>query len=258
MRERLRRAGLRPISAVVDVTNYVMLELGQPMHAYDLRELEGGIVVRRAQPGETLKLLDGREVTLDETVLVIADRAKPLALAGVMGGDHSGIVAGDHATCCSRSRSSCRTPIAGRGRRYGLVTDASQRFERGVDPTLQERAIERATAAAARLRGRRARTGRGDRTARRAAGARRRRVSVRRGHGCVIGAPITDDGDGGDPAAPRHGRATRAPRLAGDAAPPWRFDIAIEEDLIEEVARVYGFDRIPETDAAVHAVACRR
>src|SRR5690606_13332690 len=94
IRERLRRAGLRPISAIVDVTNYVMLELGQPMHAYDLRELEGGIVVRRARAGETLRLLDGRDVTLDETVMVIADHVKPLALAGVMGGDHSGIDAG--------------------------------------------------------------------------------------------------------------------------------------------------------------------
>ena len=88
MRERLRRAGLRPISAVVDVTNYVMLELGQPMHAYDLRELDSAIHVRRARAGETLRLLDGRDVTLDETVMVIADRTKPLALAGVMGGDH--------------------------------------------------------------------------------------------------------------------------------------------------------------------------
>ncbi|MEI2790454.1 MAG: phenylalanine--tRNA ligase beta subunit-related protein [Steroidobacteraceae bacterium] len=96
MQERLRRAGLRPISAAVDVTNYVMLELGQPMHAYDLRELAGGIVVRRARAGETLKLLDGREVALDESVLVIADRDKALGLAGVMGGDHSGI--GDDTT----------------------------------------------------------------------------------------------------------------------------------------------------------------
>ena len=89
-----RRAGLRPISVIVDVTNYVMLELGQPMHAYDLREVAGGIVVRRANPGETLRLLDGRDVTLDDSVLVIADHAKPLGLAGIMGGEHSGIGAG--------------------------------------------------------------------------------------------------------------------------------------------------------------------
>ncbi len=144
MRERLRRAGLRPISSIVDVTNYVMLELGQPMHAYDLRELEGGIVVRPARGGETLRLLDGRDVTLDESVLVIADRAKPLGLAGIMGGEHSGIR--DDTTDVLLEVAFFRPDaIAGRGRRFGLVTDASQRFERGVDPTLQERAIERAT-----------------------------------------------------------------------------------------------------------------
>ena len=155
MQERLRRAGLRPISAAVDVTNYVMLELGQPMHAYDLRELEGGIVVRRARAGETLKLLDGRDITLDDSVLVIADHAKPLGLAGVMGGDHSGI--GDDTTDVLLEVAYFQPDvIAGRGRRYGLVTDASQRFERGVDPTLQERAIERATDAAVRMCGWRA------------------------------------------------------------------------------------------------------
>ena len=145
MQERLRRAGLRPISAAVDVTNYVMLELGQPLHAYDLRELAGGIVVRRARAGETLKLLDGREIAMDESVLVIADRDKALGLAGIMGGDHSGI--GDDTTdVLLEVAFFLPDAIAGRGRRYGLVTDASQRFERGVDPTLQERAIERATA----------------------------------------------------------------------------------------------------------------
>ena len=144
MRERLRRAGLRPISAVVDVTNYVMLELGQPMHAYDRREIDRGIVVRRARAGETLRLLDGREIAMDESVLVIADHAKALGLAGVMGGDRSGI---DGQTTDVLLEVAWFVPdaIAGRGRRYGLVTDASQRFERGVDPTLQERALERAT-----------------------------------------------------------------------------------------------------------------
>ena len=129
---------------MVDVTNYVMLELGQPMHAYDLRELDGGIVVRRARAGETLRLLDGRDVVLDESVLVIADRAKALGLAGVMGGEHTGIGAATTDVLLEVAYFQPQA-IAGRGRRYGLVTDASQRFERGVDPTLQERAIERAT-----------------------------------------------------------------------------------------------------------------
>lgn len=248
MRERLRRAGLRPISAIVDVTNYVMLELGQPMHAYDLRELDAGIIVRRAQQGETLQLLDGREVTLDPTVMIIADHSKPLALAGVMGGDHSGI--SDQTTdVLLEVAFFLPDAVAGRGRRYGLVTDASQRFERGVDPTLQERAIERATQlliecaggvpgpvevteltdelpvrTPVRFRPDRART--------------------------VIGAPVSDDD-----MASIFARLGMSIQRDGSqwqvTGPPWRFDIAIEEDLVEEVARVYGFGRIPETDALV-------
>jgi phenylalanyl-tRNA synthetase beta chain len=249
MRERLRRAGLRPIGAAVDVTNYVMLELGQPMHAYDLGELDGGIVVRRAQSGEQLTLLDGREVTLDETVMVIADRVKALAIAGVMGGDHSGI---SPATTDVLLEVAFFVPdaVAGRGRRYGLVTDASQRFERGVDPTLQERAIERATQllvdCAGGVPGPVVVTELRDELPR-AVAVRLRPARAR----LVIGAPVTDDE-----------MATILQRLGMEVrrdashwevtAPPWRFDIAIEEDLVEEVARVYGFGRIPETDAAVH------
>jgi phenylalanyl-tRNA synthetase beta chain len=244
MQERLRRAGLRPINAAVDVTNYVMLELGQPMHAYDLRELEGGIVVRRARQGETLKLLDGREITMDADVLVIADRAKALGLAGVMGGDHAGI--GDDTTdVLLEVAFFLPDAIAGRGRRYGLVTDASQRFERGVDPTLQERAIERATALLCASAG--GQSGptmiaelpqelpaRPDVTLR---PARARRV---------IGADITD----ADIAAilERLGMQVRRDVAAWQVVPPpWRFDIAIEEDLIEEIARCHGFDAVPET-----------
>ena len=248
MRERLRRAGLRPISAIVDVTNYVMLELGQPMHAYDLRELEGGIVVRRARAGETLRLLDGRDVTLDETVMVIADHVKPLALAGVMGGDHSGIDAGttDVLLEVAFFRPDA---IAGRGRRYGLVTDASQRFERGVDPTLQERAHRACDRVAARVCWRRGRPGRGDANSRLRSAARNA-VDFRPSRArSVIGAPIADAEMRG--ILERLGMRIDAATPAWRVVPPsWRFDIAIEEDLIEEVARVYGFDRIPETDPA--------
>ena len=170
LRERLRRSGLRSISAVVDVTNYVMLELGQPMHAYDLRELDGGIVVRRARAGETLRLLDGRDVVLDESVLVIADHAKALGLAGVMGGEHTGIgaattdvllevaylpAAGDR-----RTRPSLRT----RHRRL-----AALRARRGPDAAgARHRARHRV---AAGLRRRHAGADRGHRTARRTAAA---------------------------------------------------------------------------------------
>jgi phenylalanyl-tRNA synthetase beta chain len=244
MQERLRRAGLRPIGAAVDVTNYVMLELGQPMHAYDLRELEDGIVVRRARDGETLKLLDGREITMDESVLVIADRKKALGLAGVMGGDHTGI--GEDTTDVFLEVAYFQPDvIAGRGRRYGLVTDASQRFERGVDPTLQRRAIERATSLLCACAGgvpgptqvseipaelpqppgvlfrpQRART--------------------------VIGAEIDDE----RMVAMLTGLGMRVERgrLPWQVTPPaWRFDIAIEEDLVEEIARLYGLDNVPET-----------
>src|SRR5690606_6577190 len=140
----LRRAGIRPISAVVDVTNYVMLELGQPMHAYDLRTLNGAVVVRHAKAGERLKLLDGRTIELAPDVLVIADERTLLGMAGVMGGEDSGI---STATTDVFLEVAYFDPdaVAGRGRRYGLITDASQRFERGVDPELQERASERST-----------------------------------------------------------------------------------------------------------------
>jgi phenylalanyl-tRNA synthetase beta chain len=247
MRERLRRAGLRPLGAIVDVTNFVMLELGQPMHAYDRREIEGGIVVRRAKPGETLRLLDGRDVLLDDSVLVIADHAKALGLAGIMGGEHSGIGAGttDVVLEVAFFRPDA---IAGRGRRYGLVTDASQRFERGVDPTLQERAIERATelllACAGGVPGPTAVVElepdlpRRDAIAFRPARARR-----------VIGADIGDEEI--ERILRRLGMDVHTPEGGWQViAPPWRFDISIEEDLIEEVARVHGFDRIPETDPA--------
>ncbi|NJD31409.1 MAG: phenylalanine--tRNA ligase subunit beta [Gammaproteobacteria bacterium] len=248
MRERLRRAGLRPISAIVDVTNYVMLELGQPMHAYDLRELEGGIVVRRARDGEALKLLDGRDVTLDPSVMIIADRAKPLALAGVMGGDHSGIT---DATTDVLLEVAFFLPdaVAGRGRRYGLVTDASQRFERGVDPTLQERAIERATQLLLECAG--GLPGPVEVTELRDELPKRTVVRFRPERArTVIGAPVADDEMARILA--NLGMDVRRGGVAWDVTgPPWRFDIAIEEDLVEEIARVYGFDRIPETDPAV-------
>jgi len=243
MRERLRRAGLRPINAVVDVTNYVMLELGQPIHAYDRHELDGGIVVRRARTGETLRLLDGSDVTMDESVLVIADHGKALGLAGVMGGDRSGI---DEGTTDLLLEVAWFAPeaIVGRARRYGLVTDASQRFERGVDPTLQERALERATRLILDSAGG-------------AAGPlevaeladelpKPRPVRLRTGRArLVVGAEIGD-------AEMRSHLHNLGMRVDGGSdpwsvtPPPWRFDVNIEEDLIEEVARLHGFDHVPE------------
>ncbi|HET9694670.1 MAG TPA: phenylalanine--tRNA ligase subunit beta [Steroidobacteraceae bacterium] len=253
LQERLRRAGLRPIGAAVDVTNYVMLELGQPMHAYDLRELEHGIVVRRAHPAETLKLLDGREITMDESVLVIADHVKPLGLAGVMGGDHSGI--GDDTTEVLLEVAYFQPDvIAGRGRRYGLVTDASQRFERGVDPTLQERAVERATALLCACAG--GIPGPTQVAELKDELPQRPVVPLRPARArLVIGADVADDAMAAILAA--LGMTLARGESTWLVTPPsWRFDIAIEEDLIEEIARVYGFDKVPETvQPARHPIA---
>lgn len=144
MKERLRRSGIRSLHPVVDVTNYVMLELGQPMHAFDLATIEGSIQVRYATQHEKLVLLDGQELNLDEAILVIADANKPLAIAGVMGGQDSAVQA---ETTHIFLESAFFNPVvvAGVARRFGLNSDSSQRFERGVDPQLQTRALERAT-----------------------------------------------------------------------------------------------------------------
>ena len=248
MRERLRRAGVRSISPVVDVTNYVMLELGQPMHAYDLAKLQGGITVRQARAGDALTLLDGREIHPDPDMLLIADEAGPVGLAGIMGGLRTAVSPDTHDVFLE---SAFFTPeaIAGRGRRAGLLTDASQRFERGVDPAGQGRAIERAVALLKPI---------------------------------VGGAPGNIGTTESTPQLPRRApvtlRATQLRRLIGAqypqaqvtaaleglgmqvvaqdsgwqaTPPPHRFDITIEADLIEEVARIVGFDAIPEADASV-------
>ncbi|HEX6638951.1 MAG TPA: phenylalanine--tRNA ligase subunit beta, partial [Steroidobacteraceae bacterium] len=144
LRERLRRAGVRPISPAVDVTQYVMLELGQPMHAYDLARLEGGLNARLATEGEKITLLDGKEIKLATDVLVIADDEGPVGMAGVMGGART-MCGADSVDVLFEAAFFAPGAVAGRGRRHGLVTDAGQRFERGVDPAHQERAIERAT-----------------------------------------------------------------------------------------------------------------
>ena len=144
LQEKLRRCGLRPIDAVVDVTNYILLELGQPMHAFDADRLRGGIIVRTAQAGESLALLDGQTVELDTDTLVIADHSGPVAMAGIMGGQATAV--GDTTTDLFLE-SAFFTPqlLAGRARAYGLHTDSSHRFERGVDFALQVKAIERAS-----------------------------------------------------------------------------------------------------------------
>jgi phenylalanyl-tRNA synthetase beta chain len=243
MREKLRRAGLRPIHPVVDVTNIVMLELGQPMHGFDLATLQDGIIVRLAADGEKIVLLDGREVTLQPDTLVIADHGGPRAVAGIMGGEDSGVSA---ATCDVFFEVAFFAPlaIAGRARRLGLHTDASQRFERGVDPAQQRRAIERATALLLEIAG-----GEAGPIIERAAeqylpkpGA----VPLRRARlAALLGLTIADT----EVERILAGLGMTLTRTAAgwEAVPPsHRFDIAIEVDLIEEVARVHGYDSLPE------------
>ncbi len=243
MQERLRRAGLRPINAVVDVTNYVVLELGQPMHAYDLGKLNGALIVRWARAGENLKLLDGREIELTPDVMVIADERSALALAGVMGGEDSGISA---ATTDVFLEVAFFNPnaVAGRGRRYGIITDASQRYERGVDPELQERAMERATQLLIECAGGKAApvvVTRAKDSYPSPAPIRLRHQRVEHVLGAKIDASIVQS------LLTRLGMTVTGDAQQWQVTPPtWRFDVRIEEDLIEEVARLYGFDNIPE------------
>jgi phenylalanyl-tRNA synthetase beta chain len=246
LRERLRRAGVRSISAVVDVTNYVLLELGQPMHAYDLGKLQGDVRVRLAAAGEPLRLLDGSDVKLDADMLVIADAAGPVGLAGVMGGERTAV---SDATRDVFVEVAFFTPqaLAGRGRRLGLVTDAGQRFERGVDPMQQVRAIERATALILQIAGGSPGptvvTESQDHLPKRTPIVLRRERVQR-----LLGQPVAD--------ADIETVLTTLQLAFERAASGWRvtpaahrFDLSIEADLIEEVARIVGFDAFAEAPA---------
>ncbi len=249
MVERLRRGGIRAIHPVVDVTNYVLLELGQPMHAFDRARLHGAIQVRHAHPEERLTLLDGREVTLDEDFLVIADENGPLALAGIMGGAESGV---GEATTDIVLESAFFAPgaIRGRARRLGLQTDSSYRFERGVDPALPHQAMERATALLLEIVG--GRPGPIVEVADAAHLPIRPPIHLRRERiEALLGLPI-DDATVED-ILTRLG-LTLEPRPDGWLATPpsHRFDLAIEADLTEEIGRIYGYHRLPEKLPRAH------
>ncbi|MBU9847570.1 phenylalanine--tRNA ligase subunit beta [Rahnella ecdela] len=243
MREKLRRCGIRSIDAVVDITNFVLLELGQPMHAFDLNRISGGIVVRMAQKDEALTLLDGTKAKLAEDTLVIADHEKALAMAGIFGGEHSG-VNDETQDVLLESAFFAPLSITGRARRQGLHTDASHRYERGVDPELQFKAIERATALLLSICGGEAGpviNATSEEHLPKAATITLRREKLDRliGHH-VEDAQVTD-------ILTRLGCQVKH---NGDhwvaVAPSWRFDMQIEEDLVEEVARVYGYNNIPD------------
>ncbi len=241
LQERLRRAGIRPISAAVDVTQYVMLEYGQPLHAYDLAELNGRITPRRAGAGETLTLLDGQTVSLDGDFLVIADEQRALGLAGIMGGADSAVsdtTADVYLECAWFSPAS----ISGRGRRLGIQTDASYRFERGVDPQGQRRAIERATRLLIDIAG--GQPGPIDEAVEPAQLPVAEPVTLRRERLVrLLGLDIPDATV--TAILQRLGMTVAGTETGWTVTPPsHRFDIAIEPDLIEEVIRIHGYDRI--------------
>ena len=248
MKERLRRCGLRSINAVVDVTNYVMLELGQPMHAFDLRALSKGIRVRRAIPGETLKMLDGHPISLESQDLVIADAAGPVAIAGVMGGERSGVQATTEDIFLECAWFDPLT-VAETARRFGLHTDASHRYERGVDHQLQHQAMERATALLLVIAGGRAGPVEEALAAECLPSAAEVSLRQRRLHQL---AGVAMDADQIDALLARLDFRLRERRESDDdgvvwtiAAPSHRFDISIEADLVEEVCRIHGYDNIP-------------
>ncbi|MEO8487954.1 MAG: phenylalanine--tRNA ligase subunit beta [Betaproteobacteria bacterium] len=245
MKTRLERAGLRSISAVVDVTNYVMLELGQPLHAYDARHLEGALVVRFARAGEKLTLLNGDVLDLEPDLLLVCDEVKALGLAGIMGGEHSGI-ADDTSTVYLEGAYWNPAVVQGRMRRLGFTSDAGYRFERGVDPEIGPRAIERATALILAICGGHA----GPRTDAKATLPARPPVHVRTSRMArLLGVRV--DADEVAQIFARLALAARRDGAAFDVTPPsWRFDLAIEEDFVEEYARIRGYDTIPAAPAA--------
>jgi phenylalanyl-tRNA synthetase beta chain len=242
MAERLRRSGLRPISLLVDVTNYIMLELGQPMHAFDADKLSGAIAVRHARAGEKLKLLDEREVTVDAEFLVVTDGDKPVALGGVMGGYDTRIT-NDTRNVFLEAAHWRPAAIMGRSRKLGMHTDAAHRFERGVDPELPRIAIERATRLILDAAGGNA--GPLTESVHAADLPQREPVMLRRERlQRVLGMSVPD----AEVARILVALGMQVEERADGwrvTPPSRRFDIAIEEDLIEEVVRVHGYDRVP-------------
>lgn len=250
MQERLRRSGLRSLGPVVDVTNYVLLELGQPLHAFDADKLTGGITVRWAHADEELALLNGQTIKLDGEALVIADQAQALALAGIMGGSASAVSDSTQQVFLECAFFAPQS-IAGKARRFGLHTDSSHRFERGVDATLQERAIARATQLIIDIAG-------GvacpiTEATHLAALPQRQAILLRSQRIEKILGMAFDDATVVD-ILERLGMAVAKHAEGWQVTPPgFRFDIAIEADLIEEIARIYGYNQLPSNSLLMRA-----
>ncbi|WP_335919326.1 phenylalanine--tRNA ligase subunit beta [Shewanella algae] len=249
MVEKLRRSGIRSIDPIVDITNYVLVEFGQPMHAFDLDKIDGGIKVRLGNGEEKLTLLDGNEITVPADTLVIADNSQALALAGVFGGEASGV---SEQTRDIMLECAFFAPLAimGKARRLGLHTDSSHRFERGVDPELQHKAMDRATRLVLDICGGEAGPvveAKSEAHLPKAADIKLRRSKLDK----LLGHQISD--------ADVEEILTRLGFQVEKQGSDWqvktatyRFDMAIEEDLIEEVARIYGYNNIPNTAPLAH------
>ena len=251
MIERLRRSGIRSLGAVVDITNYVMIELGQPMHAFDLDQLDGRINVRYAEDSEEITLLDGKCIELDSNTLVIADNARPLALAGIMGGENSGVNEQTRSIFLESAYFAQET-IAGKARGYGLHTDSSHRFERGVDPQLQVQAIDRATQLILAICG--GEVGPVTEVTTKAHPQDRSPIDLRHERiSRILGIQLEPDEIIG--ILERLGMEVKSFKDHWMVKPPsFRFDIEIEADLLEELVRIHGYNNIPRTQPKYHAV----
>ncbi|WNO07836.1 phenylalanine--tRNA ligase subunit beta [Teredinibacter sp. KSP-S5-2] len=252
MQEKLRRSDVRSIDPVVDVTNYVLLELGQPMHAFDLEKLKGGINVRLASSGEKISLLDGQEIELNNDTLLITDESGPIAMAGIMGGS-STAVSEETKDIFLESAFFHPVAIAGKARSYGLHTDSSHRFERGVDYDLCKLAIERATELLIEIVGGTA----GPVICEELADKLPEEKTV------VLNKGKIESGLGF--AIPDNDVVEILTRLGltlqtsdkdswSFKVPSYRFDIDIEQDLLEELARIYGYNNLPTTDMRIPAL----
>ncbi|WP_299003024.1 phenylalanine--tRNA ligase subunit beta [uncultured Shewanella sp.] len=242
MQEKLRRSGIRSIDPIVDITNFVLLEFGQPMHAFDKAKVEGNIQVRLASGDEKLTLLDGNEVTVPNDMLVIASQTQPLALAGVFGGEYSGV---SQQTQSIVLECAFFAPLAilGKARRLGLHTDSSHRFERGVDPELQHKAMDRASRLVLDICGGEAGPvveAKSEANLPKPLSILLRRAKLDR----ILGHEISDTDV--EEILTRLGFSVEAQADSWQVTTAtYRFDMAIEEDLIEEVARIYGYNNIP-------------
>ncbi|WP_274571526.1 phenylalanine--tRNA ligase subunit beta [Neisseria leonii] len=241
MKQRLARSGIRSICALVDIGNYVMLELGQPMHVFDADKLTGSLVVRRAQAGETLACLNEKTVTLAENTLVVADERGALSMAGLMGGEASAVSDGTQNIVLEAAWFTPET-IAGKSRQYGFGSDSSFRFERGVDFELQRDAVERATELVLQICGGAA----GEIVEAVGSLPERKTVAVRTARvERMLGVAI----DGARMETILAALGLQPEKISDGLqaiSPSFRYDIEIEADLIEEIARVYGYENIPD------------